>query len=71
MESVQIMRDRKSGHSRGLAYVRFKRAYDAAVALETCDRSQAFSFIVLSAFVLCALICKNYFKILRIIIFDI
>jgi len=56
VESVQIMRDRKSGHSRGLAYVRFKRAYDAAVALETCDRSQAFSFIVLSAFVLCALI---------------
>ena len=40
MESVRIVKDHQSGNSRGLAYVRFGRAYDAAVALENCDASE-------------------------------
>lgn len=37
LESVHIVKNRNTGLNRGLAYVRFTRAYDAAVALETCD----------------------------------
>lgn len=37
VESVHIVKDRQTGHSRGLAYVRFTRAYNAAIALENCD----------------------------------
>ena len=40
MKSVQIVKDAKTKNSRGLAYVRFGRAYDAAVALENCDPSE-------------------------------
>jgi len=42
VESVHIVKDRQSGHSRGLAYVRYSRAYDAAIALERCDASETF-----------------------------
>jgi len=40
IDSVRLMKDRKTGNSRGLAYVRYTRPYDAAIALETCDRSK-------------------------------
>ena len=40
MESVHIVKERQTGHSRGLAYVRFTRAYNAAMALENCDPSR-------------------------------
>jgi len=48
IESIHIVKDRKTGGSRGLAYVRFSRAYDAAVALETCDQSEIPSCYFLS-----------------------
>ena len=38
---VKILRDRESGNSKGLAYVKYGRAYDAAIALETCPDSES------------------------------
>jgi len=35
--SVHIVKDKKTSEGRGLAFVKFERAYDAAIALENCD----------------------------------
>ena len=48
MDSVHVVKDRKTGNSRGLAYVRFNRAYDAAIALETCDTSESLVYGVVA-----------------------
>jgi len=48
VESAHIVKDRKTGNNRGLAYVRFSRAYHAAMALENCDQSETFLFTCLS-----------------------
>ncbi|KAL7674339.1 hypothetical protein ACOME3_000620 [Neoechinorhynchus agilis] len=39
IESVQIVTDRNTGDSRGFGYVKFRKASDAAKALEECDAS--------------------------------
>jgi len=48
VDSVHVVKDRKTGNSRGLAYVRFNRAYDAAIALETCDTSESLVYGVVA-----------------------
>jgi RNA recognition motif. (a.k.a. RRM, RBD, or RNP domain) len=42
IEYIRFVKDRKTGDSRGLAYVKFKRAYHAALALEGCDSRKYF-----------------------------
>ncbi|KAK2142014.1 hypothetical protein LSH36_1005g00011 [Paralvinella palmiformis] len=37
VEFVRLLKDRRSGESRGLAFVKFYRAYHCALALEQCD----------------------------------
>ena len=37
IEYVRILTDRQTGESKGLAYVKYYRAYHAALALENCD----------------------------------
>ena len=37
IEYVRILTDRQTGDSKGLAYVKYYRAYHAALALENCD----------------------------------
>lgn len=39
IDSIKIIRDRSSGESKGLSYVKYRRAYHAALALENCDPS--------------------------------
>ena len=41
IDDVHVMTDKGISNSRVLAYIRFNRAYDAAIALETCDASKA------------------------------
>ena len=38
VEHVQIVKDRKTGDKKGFGYVRFNRAYAAALAVENCDK---------------------------------
>lgn len=38
VEHVQIVKDRKTGEKKGFGYVRFSRAYVAALAVENCDK---------------------------------
>jgi len=37
MDYMRFLKDRNTGESRGLAYVKYYRAYHAALALEGCD----------------------------------
>ena len=37
VEYVNILRDKSTNESKGLAYVKFHRPYHAALALENCD----------------------------------
>lgn len=39
IEYVRLIKDKATGDSKGLAYVKFYRAYHAALALESCDSS--------------------------------
>ena len=39
IDYVQIVKDRKTGERKGFGYIKYNRAYDAAIALESCDRS--------------------------------
>lgn len=39
---MRFLTDRNTGQARGLAYVKFFRAYHAALALEGCDSREAF-----------------------------
>lgn len=36
VENVTLVRDKQSGNSKGFAYIRFSKFYDAAVAFENC-----------------------------------
>ena len=47
-----MVKDRQTGNNRGLAYVRFGRAYDAAMALENCDPSEPFHLLVITTVIL-------------------
>lgn len=59
MASVYIVKDKKTSDGRGLAYVKFSRAYEAAVALENCDPSQCYSFSLFLTSVILNGVCKN------------
>lgn len=39
IDYVQVVKDRKTGDKKGFGYIKFHRAYDAAKAVEDCDRS--------------------------------
>lgn len=39
IDYVQVVKDRKTGEKKGFGYVKYRRAYNAAVAVETCDKS--------------------------------
>ena len=39
IDYLQVVKDRKTGEKKGFGYVKYHRAYDAAKALESCDRS--------------------------------
>ena len=36
--SVSVLRDKESGNAKGFGYVRYYRAYHAALALEECEK---------------------------------
>ncbi len=40
IDYVNVLRDKTTGDSKGLAYVKYHRAYHAALALESCDSSK-------------------------------
>ena len=40
LEYVRMHTDYKTGKTKGLAYVKFKKQYDAAKALEECDQGK-------------------------------
>ena len=39
IEYVQVVKDRKTGEKKGFGYVKFKHAYNAALAVESCDKT--------------------------------
>lgn len=39
VDYIQIVKDRKTGEKKGFGYVKYNRAYDAAIAVENCDKS--------------------------------
>lgn len=39
IDYVQIVKDRKSGEKKGFGYIKYHRAYDAAKAVEDCDKA--------------------------------
>lgn len=39
IEYVQVVKDRKTGEKKGFGYVKFRKAYCAAKAVENCDKS--------------------------------
>jgi len=39
IDYVQVVKDRKTGEKKGFGYIKYHRAYDAAKAVEECDRS--------------------------------
>lgn len=38
VEYVQIVKDRRTGEKKGFGYVKYNRAYEAALAVENCDK---------------------------------
>jgi len=39
IDYVQVVKDRKTGDKKGFGYIKYHRAYDAAKAVEECDKS--------------------------------
>ena len=39
IDYINVLKNRDTGKSKGLAYVKYYRPYHAALALENCDRS--------------------------------
>jgi len=39
VEYIQTVKDRKTGEKKGFGYVKYNRAYEAALAVENCDKS--------------------------------
>ena len=44
MASVNVLRDIYTGSAKGFGFVKFHRAYHAALAFENCDRCKHFSY---------------------------
>lgn len=46
IEYAIIIRNKTTGESKGLGYVRYHRPSQAARAIENCDKSEYFTFLV-------------------------
>ena len=46
IEYVRILKDKATGNSKGLAYVKYFKASNAALAFENCDQRKLFSILL-------------------------